>query len=78
MHMSVLIRIAVISLAVLASSAAFAAETFPNRPIRMIVPYSPGGNVDISARTIGPGLTHLLGQQIVVDNRPGAGGIVGA
>jgi len=44
----------------------------------MIVPYAPGGNVDISARTIGPGLSDLLGQSIVVDNRPGGGGNVGA
>lgn len=56
---------------------AMAAEQFPNRPIRFIVPYAPGGNVDISARTIGPRMSELLGQTVVVDNRPGAGGSLG-
>jgi tripartite-type tricarboxylate transporter receptor subunit TctC len=55
-----------------------AAEQFPTRPIRVIVPYAPGGNVDISARIIAPPLGEALGQTIVVDNRPGAGGNLGA
>jgi tripartite-type tricarboxylate transporter receptor subunit TctC len=55
-----------------------AAEQFPTRPIRIIVPYAPGGNVDISARIIAPPLGEVLGQTIVVDNRPGAGGNLGA
>ena len=57
---------------------ALAAQSWPTRPIRLIVPYPPGGNVDITARTIGPPLGELLGQIIVVDNRSGAGGNVGA
>ena len=44
----------------------------------MIVPYAPGGNVDISARIVGPGMGDLLGQTIIVENRPGGGGNVGA
>ena len=59
-------------------SPAGAAEQFPTRPIRVIVPYAPGGNVDISARIIAPPLGEVLGQIIVVDNRPGAGGNLGA
>jgi tripartite-type tricarboxylate transporter receptor subunit TctC len=61
-----------------ASASIAAAQDFPTRPIRFIVPYAPGGNVDISARTVGPVLGELLGQTIVVDNRPGAGGNLGA
>ena len=55
-----------------------AAQNFPTKPIRMIVPYPPGGNVDISARIVGPALSELLGQTVIVDNRPGGGGNVGA
>jgi tripartite-type tricarboxylate transporter receptor subunit TctC len=51
---------------------------YPDRPIRLIVPYAPGGNIDITARTIAPGLAEALGTQIVVDNRGGAGGTIGS
>lgn len=59
------------------AAANVSAQNYPTRPIRMIVPFSPGGNVDITARTVAPGLTQILGQQILVDNRPGAGGSIG-
>ena len=62
----------------LAAVTAAAQQAYPNRPIRLIVPYPPGGNVDITARIIGPVLGELVGQTIVVDNRSGAGGNVGA
>jgi tripartite-type tricarboxylate transporter receptor subunit TctC len=63
----------------LLSAATFAldAGNYPNRPIMMIVPFAPGGASDFVARMIQPGVSEILGQQIVVDNRPGASGIVG-
>jgi tripartite-type tricarboxylate transporter receptor subunit TctC len=65
-------------IALLAASIASNADDFPVRPIRMLVPYAVGGNADIMARIIGQQLTRHLGQQVLVDNRPGANGIIGA
>jgi tripartite-type tricarboxylate transporter receptor subunit TctC len=62
----------------LLAAVAAAQPAFPVRPIRLIVPYPPGGNVDITARIIGPVLAEIIGQGIVVDNRSGAGGNLGA
>jgi len=54
-----------------------AAQTFPARPVRIIVAFPPGGGADIVARTMGPKLTELWRQPIVAENRPGASGVIG-
>src|SRR5580765_1610773 len=60
-----------------AAASAQDAGNYPNRPVVLIVPFAPGGASDFVARIIQPGVSQILGQQIVVDNRPGAAGIVG-
>jgi tripartite-type tricarboxylate transporter receptor subunit TctC len=67
-----------LSLAASASASAPArAETFPSRPIHLIMPYAPGGIVDFAGRVLAQKLGEVLGQPVVAENRPGAGGIVG-
>jgi tripartite-type tricarboxylate transporter receptor subunit TctC len=61
----------------LSLAASARAETFPSRPIHLIMPYAPGGIVDFAGRVLAQKLGEVLGQPVVAENRPGAGGIVG-
>jgi len=65
-----------LGLAVLGFNAA--AQTYPLRPITLVVPYTPGTGIDIIARTVGPKISERWGQPVVVDNKPGASGNIGA
>jgi tripartite-type tricarboxylate transporter receptor subunit TctC len=58
--------------------AAFAQSSWPSQPIRLVVPYPPGGGTDYFARLVAPGMGEALGQTVIVENRPGASGIIGA
>jgi tripartite-type tricarboxylate transporter receptor subunit TctC len=55
-----------------------AAQSYPARPVRLIIPFSPGGAADVPGRILGDRLTKVLGQQVVIENRPGAGSTIGA
>jgi tripartite-type tricarboxylate transporter receptor subunit TctC len=57
---------------------AHAQQGYPNKPIRLIVPFPPGGQTDVVARTLSLKLADAFGQPVVVDNRPGAAGSIGA
>jgi tripartite-type tricarboxylate transporter receptor subunit TctC len=61
-----------------AAAGAEDAGNYPNKPVAMIVPFAPGGASDFVARIIQPGVSQILGQQLVIDNRTGAGGVVAA
>src|SRR6266852_1718329 len=62
----------------LAFSGEASAQDWPTRPVTLVVPFAAGGPIDVVARIISPRMSELLGQQLVVDNIPGAGGMVGA
>ena len=61
-----------------ATSVAQTASSFPNQPIRMVVPYPPGGPTDITARVVAAEMSKTIGQNIVIDNRPGTSGMIGS
>jgi tripartite-type tricarboxylate transporter receptor subunit TctC len=69
---------ATVRVAALLILTATAASAFPDRPIKIVVPFTAGGAVDVVARIIAPKLTELLGQPVIIENRGGAGGVVGA
>ena len=65
-----------LAVALALSSSAFA-QAWPNKPIRVIVPYTPGGYTDLMARTVGQKLSEAFGQPFIFENRPGANAIIG-
>jgi len=71
-----LIIIVLIAILLFVSGSVFAQQNFPTKPVRLLIPYPPGGAVDILGRTIGEELSKKWGQPIVVENRPGAGGTI--
>lgn len=70
-------RIVLFAVALVIASAAFAQKDYPNRPLRMIVPWPPGQATDLVGRVMAQKMSEILGQQIVIDNRAGAGGMIG-
>jgi tripartite-type tricarboxylate transporter receptor subunit TctC len=65
------------ALCAVSSAAAIAQNNYPTKPVRLIVPFPPGGSTDIIARLVGQKLGERLGQEIVIDNRGGVGGTIG-
>jgi tripartite-type tricarboxylate transporter receptor subunit TctC len=74
--LSQFIRISVAAAIILLFGGSVHAQSFPSKPVRVLVPYAAGGAVDVLARTLGQSLSKIWGQQPVIENRPGAGGIV--
>src|SRR5580693_5201627 len=72
------LRIAALAIAVIASCGIVSAQDYPNRPVRLIVAFAPGGATDFTARIIADRVQSILGQPIAVENKPGANGAIGA
>src|SRR5215475_303448 len=76
MHMYRFLGAALFCAAVLAPSA-LGAQTYPSKPIHLILPYAPGGIIDTAGRNLALRLSESIGQSVIAENRPGAGGMVG-
>src|SRR6476661_6766959 len=72
-----LIRSASIAVAIALLGSQAAAQNWPDKPVKIVVPFGPGGPADVYARILGQALTESLGQQFIIDNKPGAGAIIG-
>lgn len=70
--------LALLALLVASAPLSFAADNYPKRPIRLIVPYGAGGNADILGRLVGGRIAEVLAQPVIIDNRPGASGLLGS
>jgi len=73
-----LFRLFLATIALLVPASAALAQQYPNRPIHLIVPYPAGGATDVVARVVAEKMSEDLGQQVITDNRPGAGTMIGA
>jgi tripartite-type tricarboxylate transporter receptor subunit TctC len=78
LHRRKFLRLAAAGAALPVFSPAVWAQAYPNRPIKLIAPFPPGGSIDLTSRLMGQWLSEKLGQQVVIENKPGAGGNVGS
>jgi tripartite-type tricarboxylate transporter receptor subunit TctC len=77
LHTLALVSVAILAVSGPAQAQTAGAQRYPNRPIKMVVPYAPGGSTDVVARLVGSKLAEAWGQPVVVENRTGAGGMIG-